>query len=85
MHLTVRLHRKPGLLSRFQPPVMERNIKLDELGSFVTRLIDGNRGTRAIVAAFVTRYQVTTREAELSCIQFLKLLAARHAVSIIVK
>jgi hypothetical protein len=85
VHLTVRIRRKPGFFARFQPPVMERNVKLDELGSFVVRLVDGNRSTRDVVDAFAATYKVTAREAELSCVQFFKLLAARHAISIVVK
>ncbi|NQT93055.1 MAG: PqqD family protein [Lentisphaerae bacterium] len=85
LELVIVLKRGAGFLARFQPPVMERRLKLDELGCFVFDQIDGKRNTRQIVDAFAARYGVNRREAELSCVQFLRMLAQRHAVSITVK
>ena len=83
--ITITVKRGHGFLARFQPPVMERRVRLDELGTFVFRQIDGRRDARAIVALFVARYRVNRREAELSCIQFLKMLAGRQVISIVFK
>ena len=80
--LTVRRVRGTGILARFQPPVMERRVKLDELGSFVFRQIDGARSTRQIVERFARHHRVNRREAELSCVAFLKSLAGRNVVYI---
>jgi hypothetical protein len=82
--LTVRLTRGTGLLSRFQPPIMKRNVKLDAVGTFVFHQIDGKRTTRDIIDVFIDRYRVNRREAELSCVQFLKSLAIRRVISIVV-
>ena len=80
-----RMRRGKGWFARFQPPVMERSIRLDELGSFVARLIDGQRNTSAIVAAFCKQYRVNRREALLSTVEFLKSLIKRGAVSILIR
>ncbi len=83
--LTVRVRRGTGFLSRFQPPVMERTLKLDELGSFVFRQVDGRNTARSIVDEFVRRYRTNRREAELSTVAFLKSLAARGVISIVIR
>ena len=80
-------HRRPdrGWFARFLPAVFERKHRLDELGTFVVRQIDGERTTLAIIEAFVERFHVTRREAELSTVQFLKSLAERQTISIAIK
>jgi hypothetical protein len=83
--VTVPIARGSGFLARFQPPVMRRTVQLDEIGSFVFGLVDGRRTTREIVDAFVHRYRVNRREAELSCVEFLKSLVRRQAISIVVR
>ena len=84
--LTIRTKRREkGLLSRFQPAVMTRRLKLDELGSFVLSRIDGESDVMCIVDAFVTCYQVNRREAELSIVEFLKSLARRNVISIVIE
>ena len=80
--VTVRLKRGRSLLARFQPPVMERVVRLDELGTFVLQQVDGRTPTREIVERFVKRYHTNRREAELSAVAFLKSLAQRGVVSI---
>ena len=82
--LKVIVLRGSGFLARFQPAVMERRVELDEIGSFVFRLIDGKRTALDIVGAFVGRYRTNRREAELSCVEFLKSLVRRHVISIAV-
>ena len=83
--VTVRIRRGHGFLARFQPPVMERNVELDELGTFVLRQIDGERTASEIIDVFRERYGVNRREAELSCVAFLKSLLSRQVISIGVK
>ena len=73
---------RKGWLTRFQPRVFERKLRLDELGAFVLRQIDGDRPVRAIVESFVKQYGTTRREAELSTAEFLKSLARRNVISI---
>ena len=83
--VTIRLKRGKGLMSRFLPKEFKRQVKLDELGTYVFRRIDGETTTRQIIDAFRERYRVNRREAELSCVAFLRSLASRHVISIVVK
>ena len=83
--LKIQLQRGRGWMARFQPAVMERTVQLDELGSFVFGLIDGQTATQAIIEAFIARYRVNRREAELSCVDFLKSLASRYVISIVIR
>jgi hypothetical protein len=85
LNLVVRTPRGSGLLARFQPPVLERNIKLDALGTFVFRQIDGERDVRGIIGIFAERYRANRREAELSTVAFLRSLAERRVISIVIK
>jgi hypothetical protein len=85
LRVTVRRRRGSGFLARFQPPVLERNVELDELGAFVFRQIDGRCSTADIIDLFTRAHKVNRREAELSCVAFLKSLAARGVISIAVK
>ena len=72
-------------MARFMPPILERTVKLDELGAFVFRLIDGQRTVLQIVEAFQQRYKANRREAELSTVEFLRSLAQRRVISIAIK
>ena len=83
--VTVRVKRGGNFFSHFLPPVLERNVKLDELGSFVLSQVDGEKSTRDIIDAFIDHYRVNRREAELSCVEFLKSLAIRRVISIAIK
>jgi hypothetical protein len=83
--LTVRIKRQNTIFARFLPPEMERNVKLDELGTFVFGLIDGKRTTKDLIEEFVKRYKVNRREAELSCVRFLRSLAERRVIAIAVR
>jgi hypothetical protein len=83
--INARTMRGKGFLARFQPPVLERNIKLDEIGSFVFKLIDNRRNTLEIIDVFLAKYRVNRREATLSVVDFLKSLAKRGIVSIAIR
>lgn len=85
LELTVRLRRAKGFLSRFMPPLYERRVRLDTIGSAVFRLIDGQRTARDIIDQFVRAYRLNRREAELSTVEFLRSLAARQIISIVIK
>ena len=85
LELVIRLRRGGGFLSRFMPPTLERKVKLDELGTLVFGLIDGRRNVREIVEAFLARYRVNRREAELSTVEFIRSLAQRQAISIVIR
>lgn len=66
------------------PPVVEKRLELDELGVFVVNLFDGVRDVATIAAIFATHFKVNRREAELSTALFIKRLAEREMVAIIV-
>jgi hypothetical protein len=76
--------KRDGLLRRFKPTERQRRVKLDELGCFVFKRIDGERPVIEIVDAFVARFKVNRREAELSVVDFLKSLTRRNIISIAV-
>lgn len=79
-----RFERSRRWFSRLIPPVIERRFELDELGAFVFRLVDGKADVAAIIEAFSRRYQVSRREAEASTVAFLKMLAQRNIVAIMI-
>ncbi len=83
--VNIRLRRGNGLLARFQPPVLERNVRLDEIGAYVFKLIDNRRSTLEIINMFLAKYSVNRREATLSVVDFLKLLVKRGVVSIAIR
>ena len=85
VNVTVRVARGRGWLARFQPAVMERTVKLDELGTFVFRQIDGQQPVEAIVEQFLAQYRTNRREGELSTVAFLKSLAERGVISIAIR
>lgn len=59
---------------------IEKHYRLDDLGAFVVRQIDGSRNVKTIVNAFAETHKVTPREAELSVIRFIRMLVDRRAV-----
>lgn len=76
--------RTRGLMRKLVPDVIEKRIRLDEVGTFVIGQIDGRRSVREMVDAFVERFRVNRREAELSMVDFLKSLVKRRVVLIAV-
>ena len=83
--IKARYARGKGLLARFRPPVLERNVRLDEIGSYVFKLIDNRRSTLELIDLFLDKYRVNRREATLSVVEFLKALVKRGIVSIVIK
>lgn len=82
--LTITMKRRNDFFGKFQPKTWERKIELDELGSFVAAQIDGKRTALDIVEAFVERFKLNRREAELSTMAFLKSLIERDVISVAV-
>lgn len=85
MVIRLRAPRGKGFLARFQPPVMIRTVKLDELGAFVVERIDGKASVKEIIESFMSRFRANRREAELSVVEFLKSLMIRGVISMTVK
>jgi hypothetical protein len=79
----VRVARGASFFERFCPPVMEKRFELDELGTFVTRQIDGRKDVVGIIDAFVERFRVNRREAELGVVSFLKMLTQKGVATVV--
>lgn len=79
----VKVPRGGTFFDRFRPPLMERKYDLDELGSFVVGQVDGKKDVLAIIEAFVERFRVNRREAELGVVSFLKTLTQRQVVTVL--
>ena len=73
------------LVKRFNLPQPEKTIIMDEIGTFVWRLIDGKKNTDEIIELFRKKYPLPRREAEVSIVAHLKNLMTRGAISIIIK
>ncbi len=85
MVIVNRIKRGTRWWSRFAPPVIEQRVELDEMGAFVFQRIDGERNVAQIIEEFVRFYRVNRREAELSTVAFLRKLAQKRLVSIIIR
>jgi hypothetical protein len=83
--LVIRAPRPKGLLSRFMPAEVEQRFKLDELGTYVFGLIDGCRSVEQIMETFAGNYRLNKRESEISVAAFLRMLAERKIISIVIK
>jgi hypothetical protein len=83
--VSIKVGRSPGVLGLFQPKMSEKRIELDVLGSFVLMQIDGEKTALQITEAFVARFKVHRREAELCIVSFLKSLLKRCIISIAIR
>ena len=83
--ITIRMERGRNFLARFQPPVLERHVRLDEIGGVVFKLIDSRRSAFEIIELFLAKYRLNRREATLSVVSFLKSLVERRIVSIVIR
>lgn len=61
---------------------MIKHLELDEMGTFVWRLIDGHHSVRAIADQFAAHYQIQPREAELSVTAFIKNIGQRGIIGL---
>ena len=78
----IKMKRSNSFLARFHPPVLEKKIELDEIGTFVIQQIDGKKPVIQIMESFIDKYKINRREAELIIVSFLKSLLQRRAISI---
>ncbi len=83
--IRVKVRRGRGFLSRFQPPVMIKTVKLDEIGTFVLDQVNEEATVLDIVNSFVARFKTNRREAELSTVDFFKSLMQKGIISMAVK
>ena len=60
-------------------------VALDELGSFVIELCDGTHTVRDIVDKFAERFKLNHREAEVSVEAFVRTLAGRSIIGLLIE
>jgi hypothetical protein len=73
-----------GLAKRFggqEVQTQMKKLQLDELGTSVWNLMDGNRSVRQLVKMFTETHQLETREAEVSVTQFIRELGRRGLIA----
>ena len=58
-----------------------KKLQLDELGTSVWNLVDGNRSVRQLVKMFAETHRLETREAEVSVTQFMRELGRRGLIA----
>ena len=72
-----------ALLQRFggrSEPVRTKKLQLDELGTAVWDMVDGQRSVREIVAEFADTHRLERKEAEVSVTHFLRMLGQRGLI-----
>ena len=59
-----------------------KKLQLDQLGTEVWKLIDGNRSVRMIIRSFAESNQLQVREAEVAVTQFIRQLGKRGLIGL---
>ena len=73
-----------NLLAKLLPePPKEKHIQLDEIGSFVWEMCDGEKTTRDIIDYLCQKYKLLPREAEVPLSKYLNALAKRGLIGFI--
>ena len=62
-----------------------RPLALDELGTFVIELCDGRHTVRDLVDKFAKRFKLNHREAEVGITTFLRTLARRSIIALVIE
>lgn len=62
-------------------PIIKK-LQLDELGTATWKLMDGNRTVQQIVREFAARYQLQSKEAEISVTAFIRELGKRGIIGL---
>jgi len=65
-------------------PETDRRVSLDKLGSYVWRMCDGQTTVRDLIERFSRKYKLDRKEAEVSMVAYLRMLAKRRLVGIVV-
>ncbi|HEY3397708.1 MAG TPA: PqqD family protein [Armatimonadota bacterium] len=61
-----------------------RQLKLDEVGSYVWSLCDGKHAVTDLIAEMSDKYKLSRREVEVSLTEFLRMLAKRGMIAVAV-
>lgn len=72
-----------SILQRFSQkpiPTPTKKLHLDEMGSLVWNMVDGEKNAKQIIKDFATHYSITLQEAELSVTTFLLELGKRGLI-----
>lgn len=85
----VRVPTNPSRWARFAARLLrvedaERRISLDELGTFVWDQCDGETTVRMLIGRFSKEYKLNRKEAEVSMVEYLRTLATKGLIGIIV-
>lgn len=72
------------ILGRHAGETSERDIELDEIGSVVWEMCDGKTTIRNMIQHLSERYKLNRKEAEVSLTAFIRSLAKKGLVAIIV-
>lgn len=82
--LTVKLApSKPGLFSGFVKGPGEKKYVLDEVGSYVWELLDGERTIGDVAELLAQHFKLHRREAQASLLAYLRMLAERGLVRLV--
>lgn len=73
------LHRK---FTKNSVETPTKRLELDEMGSFVWKLIDGKRSVGTIITTFAEEYNVSNQEAETAVTTFIKALGQRGFIGL---
>ena len=74
-----------GIVKRFsgsKAELQSKPLQLDQLGTEVWGLIDGNRSVRRIIEIFAETHQLQIREAEVAVSQFIRMLGQRGLIGL---
>ncbi|NOZ22663.1 MAG: PqqD family protein [Planctomycetes bacterium] len=63
----------------------QKRVGLDEIGSYVWDRCDGKNNVRAIVGEFQKKFKLNRKEAELSMLNYLKLLAKKRLIGLVIR
>lgn len=74
---------KPGLFSGFVKRPTERKYVLDEVGSYVWELLDGERTVGDVAELLAQRFKLHLREAQASLLAYLRILAERGLIRLV--
>ncbi|MFO8007414.1 MAG: PqqD family protein [Candidatus Brocadiia bacterium] len=88
-HAILQIPRRDSGLARLVAKVFRmspyRQLALDEIGTFVVELCDGEHTVRQIVDKLAETYTLNRREAELSLGEFLRMLARRSLIGLVIE
>ena len=87
-HVVATLTRRGRLTGRlinfFLAVPEERPVVLDEVGSFVWKMCDGEHSIEQVIEALADKYKLTRREVEVSVNEYLRMLAKRGMILVAV-